>query len=289
MSLILWGDFTIMETNRIIEALSKGSAYINRCVVDIATSYHSHNFVEIAYVADGEGTHNINGTQLPIKKGNITLINYDIPHKFIPSNGPLVIYNCIFTPAFFDEMLSGSRNFFDVSNHFLLGNFYTSDFASHINAMAGSSENAHILNIFERMLQEYERKQIGYKEIMRGYLIELLVIIFRLQMQTCENKSHKIMESLDYINTHFSQDIKLELLASMSNASVTNFCRLFKSLTGTTVTHYMQTLRIEEACRLLSSTDKNVIEIANDVGYSDTKHFYDVFKKITNKLPKEFR
>lgn len=278
-----------METNRIIEALSKGSAYINRCVVDIATSYHSHNFVEIAYVADGEGTHNINGTQLPIKKGNITLINYDIPHKFITSNGPLVIYNCIFTPAFFDEMLSGSRNFFDVSNHFLLGNFYTSDFASHINAMAGSSENAHILNIFERMLQEYERKQIGYKEIMRGYLIELLVIIFRLQMQTCENKSHKIMESLDYINTHFSQDIKLELLASMSNASVTNFCRLFKSLTGTTVTHYIQTLRIKEACRLLSSTDKNVIEIANDVGYSDMKHFYDVFKKITNKLPKEFR
>jgi AraC-like DNA-binding protein len=186
-------------------------------------------------------------------------------------------------------MLSGSRNFFDVSNHFLLGNFYTSDFASHINAMAGSSENAHILNIFERMLQEYERKQIGYKEIMRGYLIELLVIIFRLQMQTCENKSHKIMEALDYINTHFSQDIKLELLASISNASVTNFCRLFKSLTGTTVTHYIQTLRIEEACRLLSSTDKNVIEIANDVGYSDMKHFYDVFKKITNKLPKEFR
>jgi AraC-like DNA-binding protein len=278
-----------MGTNMIIEALSKGSAYINRCVVGTATSYHSRNFVEIAYVADGEGTHNINDTQLPIKKGNITLINYDIPHKFIPANGPLVIYNCIFTPAFFDEMLSGSRNFFDVSNHFLLGNFYTSDFASHINAMAGSSENAHILNIFERMLQEYERKQIGYKEIMRGYLIELLVIIFRLQMQTCENKSHKILEALVYINTHFSQDIKLELLASMSNASVTNFCRLFKSLTGTTVTHYIQTLRIEEACRLLSSTDKNVIEIANDVGYSDMKHFYDVFKKITNKLPKEFR
>lgn len=278
-----------MENKSITDALSKGSAYINRCIVDSATSYHSHNFVEIAYVAEGEGTHNINGTDLPIKKGNITLINYDIPHKFIPQNGPLIIYNCIFTPGFFDEMLSGSRNFFDVNNHFLLGNFYTSDFTNYINAVAGSNENAHILNIFERMLQEYERKQIGYKEIMRGYLIELLVIIFRLQMQTRENKSHIILEALDYINTHFSQDLKLELLASMSNASVTNFCRLFKLLTGTTVKHYIQTLRIEEACRLLSSTDKNVIEIANDVGYSDMKHFYEVFKKITNKLPKEFR
>ena len=139
------------------------------------------------------------------------------------------------------------------------------------------------------MLHEYECKQIGYKEIMRGYLIELLVIIFRLRMQTEENKSHKIMEALDYINIHYTQNIKLEQLASMSNASVTNFCRLFKSLTGITVTHYIQTLRIEEACRLLSSTDKNVIEIANDVGYNDIKHFYDVFKKITNKLPKELR
>ena len=278
-----------MENKTITDTLSKGSAYINRCVVNTATSYHSHNFVEIAYVAEGEGTHNINGSELTIKKGNITLINYDVLHKFIPANGPLIVYNCIFTPAFFDEMLSGSRNFFDINNHFLLGNFYTSDFTSYINALAGSSENAHILNIFERMLLEYEHKQIGYKEIMRGYLIELLVIIFRLQMQTGENKSHKILESLDYINSHYTQDLKLELLASMSNASVTNFCRLFKSLTGTTVTHYIQTLRIEEACHLLSATDKNVIEIANDVGYSDMKHFYDVFKKITNKLPKEFR
>lgn len=279
-----------MEKNIIADTLSKGSAYINRCVVNVPTSYHSHNFVEIAYVAEGDGTHNINGTELPIKKGNITLINYDIPHKFVPQDCPLVIYNCIFTPAFFDEMLSGSRNFFDVNNHFLLGNFYTSDFTSYVNALAaGSSENTHILNIFERMLQEYERKRIGYKEIMRGYLIELLVIIFRLQMQTVENKSQKILESLDYINTHYTQNLKLEQLAAMSNASVTNFCRLFKSLTGTTMTHYIQTLRIEEACRLLSSTDKNVIEIANDVGYSDMKHFYDIFKKITNKLPKEFR
>ena len=278
-----------MEHKTIIDILAKGSAYINRCVVNQPTSYHSHNFVEIAYVSEGEGTHNINGAELPIKKGNITLINYDVPHKFVPADDPLIVYNCIFTPALFDEMLSGSRNFFDINNHFLLGNFYTNDFTGYINAIAGSSENAHILNIFERMLQEYERKQIGYKEIIRGYLIELLVIIFRLQMQTGDQKSHKILDSLDYINAHYTQDLKLEQLAAISNTSITNFCRLFKSLTGTTVTHYIQTLRIEEACRLLSSTDKNVIEIASDVGYSDMKHFYDIFKKITHKLPKEFR
>ena len=37
------------------------------------------------------------------------------------------------------------------------------------------------------------------------------------------------------------------------------------------------------------STDKNVIEIAQEVGYSDSKHFYNVFKKFTGKRPKDFR
>lgn len=271
------------------KAILTGSAFLNRCNVVGETSFHSHNFVEIAYVSDGTGTHNIDGYEFNVKKGNIALINYDVPHKFTASDANLIVYNCIFTPGYFDSVLSGSRNFFDVTNHFLLGNFYTNDFQKYISVCACNNENAHILNIFERLLKEFEHKQIGYKEIMRGYLIELLVIIFRLQLQTKSTRSHNVLEALEYINSHYIQDVRLKDLAIMSNSSITNFCRLFKSITGTTVTNYIQTLRIEEACRLLSTTDKNVIEIANEVGYSDIKHFYHVFKKITDKLPKEFR
>ena len=278
-----------MPHDEIIEALQTGAAFVNRCIVETQTGYHSHNFVEIAYVASGEGIHTINGKSFAVKKGNIALINYDVPHQFCATESSLVIYNCIFTPSYFDALLTGSRNFFDINNHFLFGNFNDTNAESDIDVIAGSNENAHILNIFERMLDEYENKQFGYKEIMRGYLIELLVMIFRLQMQTPNHKSHKILDALDYIHTHFTRDIPLETLATMSNASVTYFCRIFKCATGMTVTQYLQTLRIEEACRLLSATDKNVIEIANNVGYSDIKHFYNVFKRITHKIPKDFR
>ena len=278
-----------MAYNEIDEALLAGSAYIDRCTVDTATAYHSHNFVEIAYVSDGSGTHIINGRSYHIQKGNITLINYDIPHKFEAADNPLIIYNCIFTPAYFDLVLAGSRNFFDVSNHFLLGNFYSNDFQSFIDVQADSGENAHIQNIFQRMLLEYESKQLGYKEIIRGYLIELLILIFRLQMHSRPDHSDKLLNAIDYINGHYTQEIRIGELAALSNASISSFCRKFKALTGTTVIHYIQELRMEEACRLLNSTDKNVTTIANDVGYSDIKHFYNVFRKITHRLPKDFR
>lgn len=271
------------------EAWEMGSAFINRCVVDDRTDYHSHNFVEIAYVAGGSGTHIIKGKPFEVQKGNITLINFDVPHQFVAGNSELLIYNCVFTPDYLGAMFAESRNFFDAKDHFLLGNFLDQGFESYINVIAGSGENAHVLNIFERMLKEYESKQIGYKEIMRGYLIELLVLIFRLQIRTGTGSSQKLLESLDYINNHFTEEIKLEVLADMSNISVSHFCRLFKSLTGVTVTGYVQSLRMDEACRLLGATDKNVVEIASDVGYSDMKHFYSVFKKVTGKLPKEFR
>ena len=278
-----------MSVPNIQDALSNGSAFINRCVVQKETGFHSHNFVEIAYVAEGAGLHTIENHTYKVEKGHITLINYDIPHEFIATSPGLIIYNCIFSPGYFDVLLSGSRNFFDVTNHFLLGNFYSQDFEKYITVHAGSNENNHILSIYERMLQEYKDKQIGYKEIMRGYLIELLVIIFRLQMKTGSEKNVRLLDVFDYINIHYKKDIKIEVLAAIAHSSTSHFCRIFKSVTHTTVTHYLQALRIEEACRLLRETDRNVIDIALEVGYSDIKHFYNVFKKITGKLPKEFR
>lgn len=278
-----------MAYSEIDEALRAGSAYINRCVVDAETDYHAHNFVEIAYVADGSGTHTVSGSSFRTQKGHITLINYDIPHKFTAGDSPLTVYNCVFTPAYFDRVLAGSRNFFDVNNHFLLGNFYNNDFQSYIDVRADSGENAHIQNIFQRMLKEYESRQLGYREIIRGYLIELLILIFRLRLHAGKDNSGKLLDALDYIGTRYTQEIRLAELAALCSMSVSTFSRAFKALTGTTAIGYIQELRIEEACRLLGTTDRSVADIASEVGYSDIKHFYEVFKRITRRLPKDFR
>lgn len=269
--------------------LHTGSAYINRCLVSSRNLYHDHNFVEIAYVADGTGTHMINGTEHPISKGDIFLINYDIPHAFVPESAPLLIYNCIFTPAYFNEALGESRNFFDVTDHFLLSNLYTKFPTDYIFVSAHGSENHQILNIYERMLYEFTQKQIGYRDIMRGYVIELLVIICRLKLNVNAGKTQRMLEILEHINEHYKETILTEDLAAVAGFSSSHFRRLFKSLTGKTLSLYVQSLRIQEACDLLKSKEMSVEQIAETVGYKDMKHFYTVFKRVTGKLPKAFR
>ncbi len=56
-----------------------------------------------------------------------------------------------------------------------------------------------------------------------------------------------------------------------------------------TVFEYAQNIRIEEACKLLKTTDKKVIEIAMSVGYKDLKFFNKVFKRYTDTTPREYR
>jgi len=273
-----------------IESILKNEyAYINCCVVNSTTTYHSHNFVEIAYVAEGEGTHKVNGVNYHASKGDLFLINYDIPHEFIPESRSMTVYNCIFTPAYFNSTLRESRNFFDITDHFLLTNLYTNLPNDYIFVRAIGSENNHILSIYNRMLQEFTAKQIGYRDIIRGYVIELMVIICRLKLSINSGRTQKMIELLDHINAHFKENIDSDALAASIGFSASHFRRVFKSLTGKTLSLYIQTLRIEEACRLLKSSEMNVSQIAEQVGYSDIKHFYSVFKRITGKLPKAFR
>ena len=262
---------------------------MNCCVIDTKTAYHTHNFVEIAYVAEGEGIHVVNGIEHRTGKGDLCLINYDIPHEFIATASPLLIYNCIFTPAYFNTALGESRNFFDITDHFLLNNLYTNLPTDYIFVTAQGSENNHISTIYKRMLQEFQTKQIGYRDIMRGYVIELLVLICRLKLQVNSDKTQKFLEILGYINAHYKENVYAEDLAAIAGYSVSHFRRIFQSFTGKTLSLYLQNLRVEEACKLLKNTTMSIEQIAGEVGYSDMKHFYAVFKKINGKSPKHFR
>jgi transcriptional regulator GlxA family with amidase domain len=65
--------------------------------------------------------------------------------------------------------------------------------------------------------------------------------------------------------------------------------RRFKLATGLTLIDYMQNLRIEEAKRLLESTDRAADEISADVGYEDPSFFRRLFRRRTGLAPRQYR
>lgn len=269
--------------------LAADHVYVNRSIVEDSTTFHAHNFIEIAYVSSGQGIHIIGDQTYSVRSGSITVINYDVPHAFQCTEEPLDVYNCVFTPVFLDYMLSNSRSLLDVCNHFLLGRFYQGDSEKAIVVEAPEQTNLAVRDIYLKMLEEINRKDIGYREIIRGYLINLLITVFRLGRGSGGQRQSELAEAVDYIRLHYMEPIFTRDLARKFSFSETAFCRKFKEMTGMTVTDFIQTLRIEEACKQLAATNDTVETIANRVGYHDMKHFYNIFRKMTAKLPRDFR
>ncbi len=98
-----------------------------------------------------------------------------------------------------------------------------------------------------------------------------------------------IRQSQEYIENNYHDKIAVDEIASRVAINRRSFERRFKKATGNTVVEYMQRVRVEAAKRRFEATRMNINEVMYDVGYTDTKAFRTVFKKITGLTPIEYR
>ncbi|XRE43961.1 Transcriptional regulator, AraC family [Tenacibaculum discolor] len=105
-------------------------------------------------------------------------------------------------------------------------------------------------------------------------------------------KNHNDLEVIkvqEYIEANYKDKITVDDMASLVAVSRRSFERRFKQATNNTIIQYHQRVKVEAAKRHFESTRKNITEVMYDVGYSDTKAFRNVFKKITGLTPIEYR
>lgn len=98
-----------------------------------------------------------------------------------------------------------------------------------------------------------------------------------------------IIKAQDYIEQHFQEKISIDDLTELVSLGRRSFERRFKLATNNTVLEYIQRIKVEAAKRRFESSRKNMSEVMFDVGYTDTKAFRTVFKKITGLTPIEYR
>lgn len=94
---------------------------------------------------------------------------------------------------------------------------------------------------------------------------------------------------LEYIDENYTQKITLEMLADMFLLSKQHIGRLFRTYLNTTVTHYVNDLKLSHAPELLCQTVLNINEIAQYLGYSNTNYFSRLFKDKYSVCPSEFK
>ena len=94
---------------------------------------------------------------------------------------------------------------------------------------------------------------------------------------------------VDYARQHLSETIPLAKLAALVNMSVTRFRREFGKVFGTTPADYITTARLNEARKLLDTTDIPISEIATRCGFCDQSHLTHAFRQRRGVTPGEYR
>lgn len=99
-----------------------------------------------------------------------------------------------------------------------------------------------------------------------------------------------IQKTMDYLQTHFSEKIKLEDVAGQINMSPSTFCRFLKKRTGKNFSDNIIDIRIAIAAKnLISQPEATIAEIAYRSGFTNLSNFNRRFKSRKGLTPTEFR
>lgn len=155
-----------------------------------------------------------------------------------------------------------------------------------------------IVEIFNEQKEARDRKKVpAYSEFERVASVDRLEYTIReildglkaaIEAGKIGGGHQTIKQVLEYIGTHYNQDIGLNELADRVHMNPAYLSLLFKENVGMSYIKYLTGLRIEKAKELLLDGYK-VAEVSEMAGYNNYRYFCDIFKKQTGCTPNEYR
>lgn len=256
----------------------------NPMVITDMSDWHFHNEYEILLSLEGKKTVIANDFEYTLNVGDILFINRKVPHKTITHIGDRTVTLQFKNPFTAEEETDGYLSFLDVKA--------TNDI---ILFKAGDEHHQPLQSYITSIANEYSRKQLAYEEFIRGYLQELVAYLYRNRVilyhsgRSTQTDMQRITPALEYINTHYHEQITLERISKLLLVDKSHFCRIFRKSMNMTFVDYLNSVRIRHAETMLTETKKSITEISFKVGFSSTAYFIKAFKRYNFCTPSKYR
>ncbi|WP_458121254.1 response regulator transcription factor [Paenibacillus sp. Z6-24] len=123
-----------------------------------------------------------------------------------------------------------------------------------------------------------------------GQIIRLVLQQIGELLESMDGGSHEsVMKQMtDFIRRHYSDNLKLEMLAEIFNYNSAYLGKMFKTYTGESFNHFLDQVRLDNAKEMLAQGMK-VHKVAAQVGYANVDYFHSKFKKYTGISPSAYR
>lgn len=251
---------------------------------------HWHNDLEINLIREGEVVFQVYQKSYRVRTGEGFLLNRNVPHSCSSPGNEHVRYSTIL-----------------VRPDFLYGDFgsdverkcfqpFLQNSAIPCIHLTGFDENGkEILQKLNQVEEAFDRKRFCYELKIKGLLCEAFAMILYGHRQELTKfvpanlqELERLEKMLNYLNIHFTEVISLQDLADQVHLSREVCCRLFKKMTGKTITGYLEEYRVNKSFSLVQSGQYSMTQITEMVGFSNPSRFASAFRKRFGCNPGEY-
>ncbi len=251
---------------------------------------HDHAFLEMTYILRGTAEHTLDGQVTTVRAGDYLIVDYGSRHSYVAEFGESFDnLDCLFLPELLDSVLKGTKSLRALLEHYLL-HFDPMALVQNPARMVFHDEGGRIHRLLSMMQEEDKRRASGYTEMIRCYLVEILLLTVRQLVDVTAASGKGIGSALcAFVAEHYMEQISLAEQARQMHYSLPYVSQAFKNEIGISFVSYLQNYRVMQGCRLLSSTSLSLSEVAERVGYRDVKFFAALVKRHTGLSPAKFR
>lgn len=248
----------------------------------------THTHYEIVYVQKGKATFDIEGEKVELLKKDFMIIRPHIPHRLIIDSEE----TCSFITLYFDFKKNDNSL---VSLEEFLYSKEDENYGAFIRLSPAYKKE--ISDALNKITREMANSLPDSEFLCSLTVMEIFVWISRALKDEWEktvNKSEEKMLNIieiskRFIEENYNSDIGLENIANNVYLSPSHFARVFKKACGISPIQYLLKVRIEKSKELIEYTDTKISDIAYDVGFSSQQRYNDIFKKLTDMSPTEYR
>ena len=251
---------------------------------------HWHEDFEILWVTSGSVNVFINTSRHTLKKGSGIFVNAGVLHSVSAGRaGSCMIRSFVFHPRLIGSIDSIYRQKY-------LEPIIQNKKLPFVFLRPASVWQNRVLTLSASVWDRLYAEQRGYEIYVRNELSEIILHLLQNQAR-CETRTNpgnirnadRIKDMLQYIHTHYSEEISITDLAGTSIISASEVLRCFHSTIHVTPVRYIRQFRIERAAVLLTDTDLSSAEIAFQCGFQSSSYFTKTFREIKGCTPLDYR
>ena len=148
--------------------------------------------------------------------------------------------------------------------------------------------------VIKLILREISEKKSFYRRSIRGYLTAFVAEMLRLYENEAEDTQTKhgymvIAPAIEYAEMYYSQDVKISDMADACSLSESHFRRNFQEYMHMRPLDYLNLVRVEKACDMLTKSNASMEEVAYRNGFGNVSTFNRNFKKIIGVTPYQYK